>query len=215
MEKMNYSDIEKLYEGVTEDFDSTVELTLFEDFGNFNFKVYRTVSMADISVLSKLIAIATFVDGSYSELNFNLFLAKYAIEYLTNLPLPLLKTDESENEEENKTEDKEKVDLVLCYEIYRKIFDEYAYSPEGFIDESFVRLQSCAKNYVDEIREANNAATPVNELATKLLELCDYVKRIATDYIENPSALLELMEELGIDEESRLADIVPFPTPEN
>lgn len=189
MEKTKLENMKSVFEDITNDFHNTTKLKLKNDITEFEFEVMKTVPMSDVDAMAKLIAVAAFVDGDYNPLTHKLYLSKYAIEYLTNIPIPMLETED---------EKEPVVDLNLCYELYRMIYDEYAYGVDGILDESFVRLEKYVNEYIDEIKKRK--PSPIDEFITELtdsvLESVMEAKALFKDYATNPASTLKLLERI-------------------
>lgn len=192
MKKMTNKNANKLFQEVSKKY-TTPEIVQYTPFmETFDVEVYTTIDVRDKMTLVDAAYIALTTDADNADLHCDCILASMIIEYLTNIPVPMVK---NENGEEEK-------DLAACYEIVFGRGGLY-YSCQNL--EYLVRS---IRSVVDE-RIYDEQVRPIDKLANKILDLLTYGNAILKDINENPATqenflnkVLEFMQPKGENDES-------------
>lgn len=167
--------------------DTSVEVTLFP-----------SISIAEKAVIVDEVVNAAFIDNKYDKVFRDAQFAKCVLSYMTNIPLPVVKNENGE----------ELTDLTLCQEIVYSVLFDSSYYKDINAYLSFVgtceHISGTIDDAINSIRRTTEISAAIDlaasgKLAQKVLDLYDLLKREISDLTDNPSAIMNLINNIPED----------------
>lgn len=181
MKKMTKKDAGEIYKIAKASLNRIEKIDYKIDDKVITVEVYPRLNVSDLRSIIYGILVAGFATGDYEELFKDAYLARYVIEYMTDIPLPTYKNEDGTSD----------VDLNICYEIVFGQNGLVTYSPglKSEIDE--------INRYVSmHVMTITRSLSSTEALAQKILDLYEIIKLEIEDVKENPIRILDLFENL-------------------
>lgn len=168
MEKFDSKLAEQLFADVDE---------AFKDYSVVDFgvsltpvKIYKNISMVDLNTIVKIVIGTAFEDGEYNHVVREATIALCVIKYLTDIPMPTLKSGDEEVD-----------DIPKAFQI--------VFGDNGLYDKrkpSFWIINKI-ENYVDRNLEfAKEKYTPIGNLCTRAMELGQELSAAIEQALDSP-----------------------------
>lgn len=186
MKKMNDKNANKIFNEIDNKWEDVINLKYGE--AELPVKAYCNIPITAIESVANLVAELSCEDNTFDYIKYKMVLARCIVEFFTDIPVPTVKKEEDE---------KEISDFTKCYEIV------YG-SQYGLINDTLFKtwvvdvLEDYALAIVEKQTTKNN---PQGVLAQKTLEVGAAILAVIKDLIENPTALVEFLEALGVSEQ--------------
>lgn len=179
MEKMKNESAKEIFDIINDAWGDIRELTYGNEDNQKTVKFYYNISMVDIVNIVNIVVGACDPIEQFEPIKMRAILARCVIEYLTDLPLPIMELDE----EDGKKEQVE--DYPTCYEFiygYNGIYRHY-------FEVEFV-VNMLEKLIMQKINDRTKYSDPINIFAKRIMEIGGEWRAAIDDAINDPDSPL-------------------------